>query len=71
MQKLSRERINELAGKLGVRSVAVKNFLGSMGDDEDNARANLNQDARAYRWNLATIAAIKAGINEACGRPTR
>lgn len=64
MAKLTRERINELAAKRGARAIAVQNFLGSLAGGQSDALANLELDARSYRWNAATIAAIRQGIRE-------
>lgn len=68
MGKLTSERINELAAKRGVRAIAVRNFLGSLPSDakRSDALANLEEDGRSYRWNSATIAAIRQGIREHC-----
>jgi hypothetical protein len=60
---ISRERIQELASRKGVRKIAVENFLGSVeGLSRPAAIMNLAQDARDYRWNAATQSAIKRGI---------
>jgi hypothetical protein len=44
----------------------VENFLASLptegADAEWNAYMNLDMDARLYKWNAATIKAIKEGI---------
>ncbi len=62
---LTKDRIDELAAKRGVRAIAVQNFLGSLGTlSKPHALANLEQDARLYCWNAPTIAAIRTGIRE-------
>jgi hypothetical protein len=63
---ITQQRIAELAAKKGVRAIAVENFLGSLGGlSERDARANLSQDAGLYRWNAASVGAIRKGITEA------
>jgi hypothetical protein len=64
---ITREQIEQLASRKGVRKIAVHNFLGTLGDMRAfDATQNLYQDARDYRWNAATIAAIKRGIQIGC-----
>lgn len=61
---LTKEQIEKLASGKGVRRIAVENFLGSLGGvDRMGASMNLSQDARDYRWNAATVNAIRKGIN--------
>lgn len=58
--------IEKHAKKSGVRRIAVENFLGSIDtkmSQSDHLR-NLNADARDYKWNAATQAAIRAGLKE-------
>lgn len=63
---LTNKRIAELAERRGARAQAVENFLGSLASmRERDARVNLEADARSYRWNAATVAAIRAGLKEA------
>jgi hypothetical protein len=58
-------RIQELANQEGVRKVAIENFLGTLGDmTENEAMANLVQDAKVFRWNTLTIRVIQQGIRE-------
>lgn len=48
-----------------VRQIAVENFLGSLGGmTRDDANANLEMDARMYKWNAATVKAIRTGISK-------
>lgn len=63
---LTEKRIAALAERRGARAIAVENFLRSLGTlSLEHALANLELDARLYRWNAATQAAIRAGILEA------
>jgi hypothetical protein len=63
---ITKERIEQLASKRGVRRIAVENFLASLeSGSESGAMMNLVQDARSYKWNAATVAAIRTGIREA------
>lgn len=60
---LTPEQIQKLAGRKGVKRVAVENFLGSLaGSRASDAFSNLRQDARDYKWNAATVTAISKGI---------
>jgi hypothetical protein len=63
---LTIERIEQLSSKKGVRAVAVRNFLFTVGENQNSivAYANLEADARSYRWNAATVNAICTGIRE-------
>jgi hypothetical protein len=63
---LTVDRIEKLASRRGVRAVAVRNFLLTVGENKNLmvAYANLEADARSYRWNAATVNAIRTGIRE-------
>ena len=67
---LSKEEIEKLATRKGVKSIAVYNFLGSLeGLSKMDALANLSfalyvLDARLYKWNAATVKAIQDGIKK-------
>jgi len=63
---LTTERIEQLASRRGVKAVAVRNFLFTVGVNQNLivAYANLEYDARSYRWNAATVNAIRTGIIE-------
>jgi hypothetical protein len=64
--KLAWHRIEALASREGVNQTAVENFLGSMDDlTQEEALANLELDARSYKWNPETGRAIQQGIMEA------
>lgn len=59
--------IEKLASRAGVKKVAVENFLISLDTaaPKDAHLANLEMDARLYKWNAATVAAIRTGISTA------
>lgn len=63
---LTPERIETLAKEKGVKTIAVKNFLYSVGANPNKmcALLNLEADASSYRWNAATVNAIRQGITE-------
>jgi len=55
--------IEQFAGRPGVKRMAVENFLMSLDDlSEREAKQNLAQDARLYKWNKETKKAIRDGI---------
>lgn len=57
------EIIDELASRPGVHRRALENFLYSIDDlSYQEAVGNCELDARSYRWNLATVGAIREGI---------
>lgn len=64
MRKLTIPEIEKLASRKGVRRIAVENFLMSVTANPNAyiARLNLNYDARLYKWNSATVRAIRSGI---------
>ena len=63
MRKLTNEEIESLASRKGVKRIAVENFLATMGTNRTNAAINLGMDAKSYKWNLATVRAIRKGID--------
>ncbi len=65
MRELKEEEIQKLASLKGVRKIAVENFLGTMGTDDQAAKGNLWLDARSYNWNQKTISTILRGIEMA------
>jgi hypothetical protein len=69
-RELTGAEIEAFASRPNVRRIAVENFLGSLGNEFSmgNAMMNLNQDATSYKWNGATMSAIRAGIKKAWGR---
>jgi len=55
--------ISKLAGRKNVKKIAVENFLISLhGLNKDEAIANLEYDAKLYKWNSDTVKAIRDGI---------
>jgi len=63
MRELTTAEIEKLAGKTGVRRIAVENFLGTAGQCElDWEVANLYNDSCNYNWNAATVKAIYKGL---------
>ena len=65
MKILTNEQIDKLASRKGVRKVAVENFLGTLYENCNRSEqmANMYQDAAVYRWNGATVNALRAGID--------
>src|SRR5271166_3580075 len=64
--KLALHRIQELASREGVSRIIVENFLSSMDDlNQAEALANLELDAKIYKWSTATGRAIQQGVMEA------
>lgn len=63
---LTSAKIEQLASKKGVKAIAVRNFLCTVGANKNAmfAYANLDSDAKSYKWNTATVNAICAGIRE-------
>lgn len=62
MSNLTKEEIEKFASRKDVRRIAVENFLMSMSDEAFANYLNLDMDARLYKWNIATVKAIKDGI---------
>jgi hypothetical protein len=63
MNKLSSATIVQLAAQEGVRSFAVENFLATLEEStREEALANLDTDAKLYKWNAPTVNAIRRGI---------
>jgi hypothetical protein len=64
MRRLTEEEIAKLATRKGVKENAVRNFLSTLGSlTPMEAGMNVSQDARDYKWNAATVKAIRDGIN--------
>lgn len=64
---LTPERIAQLASGPKVKARAVENFLGTLhGKDYQEHIMNAEMDAKSYRWNHETVAAIKIGVLEHC-----
>ena len=64
MRQLTDAEIDKLANQNGVKKIAVENFLGTLYAPAGRSGnlANAYNDARAYKWNTATIGAIVDGI---------
>jgi hypothetical protein len=67
MKELTHDEIEKYASRKGVKKIAVRNFLGTLGGAGSAAGelANMRSDAASYKWNAATVAAITAGIKKA------
>ena len=65
MRNLEISEIKKLAGRKGARKIAVENFLGTMGTDEECAVVNLEMDRGLYGWDSKTVGAIMDGISKA------
>jgi len=64
MRELTDSEIEKLASRKGVRRIAVENFLATVTacKKREYAIGNLYMDASLYRWNVATVEAIRRGI---------
>jgi hypothetical protein len=64
MRKLTKQEIQSLANLPNVKETPVWNFLGTAHHCGTylNALANLDMDAKLYRWNQETIRAIYNGL---------
>ena len=62
MRQLTIPKINKFASRKNVRRIAVENFLMTMGNNPLAASINMGYDADLYKWNSATVQAIKEGI---------
>ena len=67
MRELTAVEIEQLAGRPGVKRLAVENFLSTLYLPAGYAGnlANANADARCYRWSEATLRAIRDGVFQA------
>jgi hypothetical protein len=63
MRNLTTEEIAKLAGRKGVRRIAVENFLASLSGNRLADGMNAHADAASYGWNYATLGAIEAGLS--------
>jgi alpha-mannosidase len=60
---ITAEKIEQLVARKGVRRIAVANFLSTLnGMSQADALANLQMDARLYKWDAGTVDAIREGI---------
>jgi hypothetical protein len=64
-RKLSSSEIDELSSRPGVKKVAVENYLSTLSGDKMADSMNLSSDAASYKWNPATVKAIREGIDRA------
>lgn len=62
MSRLAIRDIKLLADREGVKRIAVENFLFSMTGDFYTDINHLKAEKRLYKWNSATVKAIKEGI---------
>jgi len=61
---LDNKTIEKLSTRKGVKTIAVQNFLGTLGSmTSSECYANCEQDTRDYCWNAATVKAIRDGIS--------
>ncbi len=60
---LTSKQIETLASRPGVKRIAVENFLSSLSGNGSDDFENCRMDARLYKWNAATVAAINKGIS--------
>ncbi len=67
MRRLRGDEIDHLASLPRVKRASVLNFLASLPLEIGwaNNLANLDRDAKVYRWNVETRRAIEAGIEVA------
>lgn len=64
LRELKVKEIERFASRPKVKRIAVENFLMTVHHNESalQANQNLNQDAKLYKWNIQTIAAVQDGI---------
>ena len=69
IRELTEEEITSLAHRKGVKTIAVENFLMSLGNAGgiQAELANLRADAQSYGWKKPTVTAIEIGIKKAYG----
>ena len=60
---LTKEQIEKLAARKGVKRIAVENSLMSLSGNKAHDYANIEVDARLYKWNAATLNAILKGVS--------
>lgn len=72
LRQLTKEEIAYLASRKNVKIHAVENFLMSVTNNNNmcEAFANLEVDAKLYKWNAPTVKAISDGIEVSAGRKT-
>lgn len=63
IRDLTLAEIAPLAARKDVRKIAVENFLMTCGGQTPmDAAGNLAMDAKSYKWNAATVKAIRDGL---------
>ena len=64
IQKLTFDEVKKFSSAPGVKVIAVENFLLTVHHNTSVmfAKQNLVMDAKLYKWNSATVDAIKKGI---------
>jgi len=63
LKSLTNEEVEKFSQRKNAKAIAVSNFLSTMGGQTyEDACGNLEMDAHMYKWNSATVAAIRAGI---------
>ena len=63
LKSLTLEQVQKLAERKGAKKIAVENFLlTSAGWTYSDCIANLDLDARLFKWNAATVKAIRDGL---------
>ncbi|MFA6016450.1 MAG: hypothetical protein WC742_15435 [Gallionellaceae bacterium] len=64
MRNLTAVEIAKLASQTDVKKIAVENFLSTLyaPAGKSGNLANLYSDAASYKWNAATVGAIRSGI---------
>jgi hypothetical protein len=55
---------NAMAKFKAAKRIAVENFVLSAGDNHMHNHMNLSMDAKMYKWNGATVSAIKKALRE-------
>lgn len=70
MRRLTVPEIERFATRKGVRRLAVENFLMTChySKNSHDAYENARADARSYKWDSNTLAAVIDGIALASGR---
>lgn len=64
---LAPAEISRFASRKNAKPNAVTNYLCSLTGDQLADSMNLSADAASYKWNAATVGAIRDGIRLAYG----
>jgi hypothetical protein len=63
LRDLSKDEINSLSSRHGVKGIAVEDFLARVeGMSLETAYESLNRERKLNKWNLQTVSAISDGI---------